>query len=166
MSFIKIRRRCEATVRELISRTKAIVLFGYPEATIRATSCSRGLSSEMGALACVTRDPALMPLVLVARLAALAEAVAELRRVQQHAAQADAARTAAQRLHAASEAVSAAAPAGDPRPRATRRPADTSFPEPFRFVPRKPPTPPAPLWSGQPSARTRAIPTTPTGHGL
>ena len=93
----------------------------------------------IGALAYVTRDPALMPLVLVARLAALAEAVAELRRVQQHAAQADAARTAAQRLHAAAGAVPAAAPAGDPRPRATRRLADTSFPEPFRFVPRKPP---------------------------
>ena len=48
LSFIKIRRSCEATVHELISRTEAIVLFGYPEATIRAISCSRGLGSEMG----------------------------------------------------------------------------------------------------------------------
>ena len=42
-----------------------------------------------------------MPLVLITRLAALAEAVAELRHAQQHAAQAAAARTAAERLHAA-----------------------------------------------------------------
>ncbi len=48
LSFIKIRRRCEATVHELISRTEAIVLFGCPEATMRAISCSRGLSSESG----------------------------------------------------------------------------------------------------------------------
>ena len=47
-SFINIRRRCEATVQELISRTDAIVLFGYPEATILAISCSRGLSSDRG----------------------------------------------------------------------------------------------------------------------
>ena len=47
-SFMKIRRKCEATVHELISRTDAIVLFGYPEATILAISCSRGLSKLMG----------------------------------------------------------------------------------------------------------------------
>ena len=47
-SFMKIRRKCEATVHELISRTDAIVLFGYPEATILAISCSRGLSSVIG----------------------------------------------------------------------------------------------------------------------
>jgi hypothetical protein len=45
---MNIRRRCEATVQELISRTDAIVLFGYPEATILAISCSRGLSSDRG----------------------------------------------------------------------------------------------------------------------
>jgi hypothetical protein len=41
-------RKCEATVQELISRTEAIVLLGYPAATIRAISCSRGLSSDSG----------------------------------------------------------------------------------------------------------------------
>ena len=74
----------------------------------------------IGALAYLTRDPALMPLVLITRLAALAEAVAELRRAQQHAAQAAAARTAAQRLHAAASPARAAA-SGNPRPQ--RRPA-------------------------------------------
>ena len=72
----------------------------------------------IGALAYLTRDPALMPLVLITRLAALAEAVAELRRAQQHAAQAAAARTAAQRLHAAARAAPAAPRPADPVPAA------------------------------------------------
>jgi hypothetical protein len=41
------------------------------------------------------------PIALITRLATLAEAVAELRDAQQHAAQAAAARTAAEQLHAA-----------------------------------------------------------------
>jgi hypothetical protein len=55
----------------------------------------------LSAFACLTRDPALTPIVLITRLAALAEAVAELRDTQQHAAQAAAARAAAERLYAA-----------------------------------------------------------------
>ena len=55
----------------------------------------------MSAFACLTGDRSMTPIVLITRLAALAEAVAELRDTQQHAAQAAAARVAAERLHAA-----------------------------------------------------------------
>jgi hypothetical protein len=55
----------------------------------------------ISAYACLTGDPTMTWLVLIARLAALAEAVAELRETQQRAAQAAAARTAARQLHAA-----------------------------------------------------------------
>ena len=79
-----------------------------------------------------------MPLVLITRLAALAEAVAELRCGQQHAAQAAAARTAAQQLYAAAGPASATSSAGNPRARTAAQLADQSFPKPFRPVPRKP----------------------------
>jgi len=55
----------------------------------------------LSAFAYLTGDRSLLPIVLITRLAALAEAVAELRESQQHAAQAAAALRAAERLHAA-----------------------------------------------------------------
>ncbi len=55
----------------------------------------------LSAFAYLTGDQTLAPIVLITRLAALAEAVAELRESQRHAAQAAAARTAAERLYAA-----------------------------------------------------------------
>jgi HPt (histidine-containing phosphotransfer) domain-containing protein len=70
----------------------------------------RQVARLIGAVAYVTRDPALIPVVLIARLAALAEAVAELREAQQRAAQAAAARTAARHLHAAARRAPAARP--------------------------------------------------------
>jgi hypothetical protein len=93
----------------------------------------------IGTVAYLTRDPALMPLVLITRLAALVEAVAELRHAQQHAAQAAAARTAAQQLRAAAGPAAATSSAGHPRARTAVQLADQSFPQPFRLVPRKPP---------------------------
>ena len=54
----------------------------------------------MSAFAYLTGDRPMTPIMLIAKLAALAEAVAELRESQRHAAQAAAAR-AAERLHAA-----------------------------------------------------------------
>ena len=93
----------------------------------------------IGAVAYLARDPALMPLVLITRLAALAEAVAELRHAQQHATQAAAARTAAQRLHAAAGPAPGAQQPANPRPRTAAQLADQSFPQPLRSVPRKPP---------------------------
>ena len=91
------------------------------------------------AFAYLTKDPALTPIVLLTRLAALAEAVAGLRQAQQHAAQAASALQAAQQLHAA---------AGTPAQRAARQPArahspaalaGTAFPQPPR-----PPRPDSP----------------------
>ena len=76
----------------------------------------------LSAFACLTGDRSLTPIVLITRLAALAEAVAELRDTQQHAAQAAAARAAAEQLHAAARP----APPAQPRPvpaRQHRRPA-------------------------------------------
>ncbi len=66
----------------------------------------------LSAFACLTGDRPMTPIVLITRLAALAEAVAELRDTQQHAAQAAAARAAAERLYAAADP----APPAHPRP--------------------------------------------------
>ncbi|MBV9448673.1 MAG: hypothetical protein JO345_22525 [Streptosporangiaceae bacterium] len=70
----------------------------------------------LSAFAYVTQDRSMASLVLIAKLAALAEAVAELRESQQHADQAAAALRAAERLHAAARPTSASPP-----PRAARR---------------------------------------------
>ena len=89
----------------------------------------------IAAFAYLTKDPALTPIVLLARLAALAEAVAGLRQAQQHAAQAAGALHAARQLHAA---------AGTPADGTARQPARThspaalagaSFPQPPRPLP-------------------------------
>jgi hypothetical protein len=111
---------------------------GRIPAPSRAGNQLRHAARLIGTLAHATHDPALMPVVLVLRLAALADAVAGLRRAQQHAAQAAAARAAAQHLHAAAGQVPATAPAGQPRARVTSQLADPSF-QPFRHVPRRPP---------------------------
>jgi hypothetical protein len=60
----------------------------------------RSAARLLAALAYVTGDPVLRPAVLVARLAALAEAVAAMRESQQRATQAASALSAARRLHA------------------------------------------------------------------
>ncbi len=66
----------------------------------------------LSAFAYLTGDRSMAPIMLITRLAALAEAVAELRDAQQHAAQAAAARAAAERLYAAARP----APPAQPRP--------------------------------------------------
>ena len=77
----------------------------------------------LSAFACITRDRSMAPLVLIAKLAALAEAVAELRQSQQHAAQATAALRAAERLHAAARPAPAAQPrAASPQPQPAPQP--------------------------------------------
>ena len=97
----------------------------------------------LSAFAYLTGDRSLTPIVLITRLAALAEAVAELRESQQHAAQAAAARAAAERLQAAARPAPAPRHRADPRARTAAQIAALSFPQPARPVPR----PPAP---GQP----------------
>ena len=64
----------------------------------------RAAARLLSALALVTGDPVLRPAVLVARLAALAEAVGRMRQAQQRAAQAAGALSAARCLHVAARA--------------------------------------------------------------
>ena len=108
----------------------------------------------LSAFAYISSDPSLRPVVLITRLAALAEAVAALRQAQQRAAQAASALNAAGRLHAAVSAVSApasgrvpaqttAALAGAAFP-ATPGPNPAGSPGPARRpAPAAPPPPPA-----------------------
>ena len=79
----------------------------------------------MSAFAYLTGDRSMTPIVLITRLAALAEAVAELRDTQQHAAQATAARAAAEQLYAAARPAAPAQP--HPAQRAGACPVDLGF---------------------------------------
>jgi hypothetical protein len=110
----------------------------------------------LSAFAYVTQDRSMAPLVLIVKLAALAEAVAELRQSQRHAAQAAAALHAAERLHAAARPAPAAQlRAASPQPHPTPQPSSAaqfaalSFPKPAR-ADRQPPAPgqPGPAPSG------------------
>jgi hypothetical protein len=85
-----------------------------PTSVTRAGSPRRrtGVGRLPPAFACLTGDRSMAPIMLITRLAALAEAVAGLRDAQQHAAQAAAARAAAERLYAAARP----APPAQPRP--------------------------------------------------
>ena len=84
----------------------------------------------LSAFACLTGDRSMTPIVLITRLAALAEAVAELRDAQQHAAQAAAARAAAERLHAAAHPAPPAKPRPAQRADTAAQLAGQSFPPP------------------------------------
>ncbi len=77
----------------------------------------------------VTGDPNLTQIALVARLAALIEDIAGLRAAQQHAAQAAAARRAAEHLHAARTAYTARVPGYPARPRTPAELARLGFPQ-------------------------------------
>jgi hypothetical protein len=94
----------------------------------------------ISAFAYLAKDPSLSPVILITRLAALAETVAGLRQAQQRAAQAAAALRAAEQLHAA------AASAGPARrtPTPMLKPAAqaiASFPLPARPLPPGSPAP-------------------------
>jgi len=116
----------------------------------------------LSAFAYITYDRSMVPLVLIVKLAALAEAVAELRQSQQHAAQAAAALRAAERLHAAARPAPAAQPppAASPQPRSSPQPSSAaqfaalSFPKPARPG-RQPPAPgqPGPTPASPPPRR-------------
>ena len=113
----------------------------------------------LSAFAYLTGDHSMAPIILITRLAALAEAVAELRESQQHAAQAAAARTAAERLHAAKRPAPPAQPRPAQRASTAAQLAGQSFPQPAR-----PATPgqPGPAPGGPPPAR-RPPPPRPRG---
>jgi hypothetical protein len=91
----------------------------------------RQAARVMSVFAYLTSDRTLMPVILITRLAALAEAVSDLRESQQRAAQAAAARTAAEHLHAAARPAPAARPATPARARTAADLAATSFPGPL-----------------------------------
>ena len=113
----------------------------------------------LSAFACLTGDRSLTTIVLIARLAALAEAVAELRESQRHAAQAAAAHAAAGRLHAAIRPAPPAQPRPAQRASTAAQLAGQSFPHPAR-----PATPgqPGPAPGAPPPAR-RPPPPRPRG---
>jgi hypothetical protein len=117
----------------------------------------------LSAFAYVTQDRSMAPLVLIARLAALAEAVAELRDAQQHAAQAAAARVAAERLYAAARPAPPVPPRPAPRASTAAQLAGLSFPQPARPAPQPTaPGQPGPDQGGPPPAR-RPPPPRPRG---
>ena len=118
----------------------------------------------LSAVAVVSHDRTLAQAALVVRLAALAEAIIELRQAQQRAAQADAARQAAERLHAAAGRTSEQFLNGRaPSPATT-----ASVPFPAPRTPRRPATA-APGWSAARQAGPRRqrgpSPPRPPGHG-
>jgi hypothetical protein len=86
----------------------------------------------LSASAYLTGDRSMAPIMLITRLAALAEAVAELRESQQRAAQAAAARAAAERLHAAARPAPPAQPHPAQRAGTAAELAGQSFPQPAR----------------------------------
>jgi hypothetical protein len=104
----------------------------------------------LSTFASLTGDRSMAPIILITRLAALAEAVAELRHAQQHAAQAAAALRAAGHLHAAARP----APPVQPRPAqhasTAAQLAGQSFPQPARPAA---PAQPGPAPGGPPSVR-------------
>jgi len=102
--------------------------FGRVPARSPAGDRLRHSARLLGALAYLSRDPANAPLVLLVGLAALIEAVAELREAQRHAAQAAAALAAAKHLHTAARAA-APRPATPARPATAAQLAATSFPK-------------------------------------
>ena len=82
-------------------------------------------------------DPVLTQLTLLARLVSLIETIADLREAQHHAAQAAAARQAAERLHAARAAYGAPAPAQRTRTRTRADRTRLEFPLPPTAWPRE-----------------------------
>jgi len=113
----------------------------------------------LSAFAYLTGDRSMAPIVLITRLAALAEAVAELRDAQQHAAQAAAASVAAEQLHAAKYPASPAQPRPAQRASTAAQLAGLSFPPSPR-----PATPGQPgLAPGGPPPARRPQPPRPRG---
>ena len=129
----------------------------------------------ISAYAYLTGDPALTPVVLLVRLAALAEAVAELRHSQQRAAQAAAALRAARHIRTAARPAPPTRPPGRPATATAPSASKSAQPRPdtaaglaqlsFPAAPR--PRPPAPAHpgpgSGDPPPLRRTPPPRPRG---
>jgi hypothetical protein len=118
----------------------------------------------LSAFAYLTGDRSLTPVVFITRLAALVEAVAELRESQRHAAQAGAARAAAERLYAAARPAPAPQSRAGPHTSTATQIAALSFPPPARPVPRPPaPGEPGPGQGGPRLPRRPSPPRRPRG---
>jgi len=136
-----------------------------PRPTPAGTSLRRA-ARLLSAAAYAGHDPALAHAALIARLAALAEAVTELRLTQQHAAQAAAARSAAERLRAAAVTVNPSASAPEPRPaRSASSLAREAFPQARPSRPTRAGTRPHPAAQPAPRPRRRPGPARPRGPG-
>ena len=113
-------------------------------------------------LGMVTGDRTHTAIALILRLAALAETVADLRHLQQRAAQAAAARTAAERLRAAASPSTPPPPRGpgQTRPRTAAGLAGASFPTPPNPRDTAPPTqdPRTPTQPATPPRRSTPVP--------
>ncbi len=134
--------------------------YGRIPAPTPAGNGLRQAARAMSAFAYLTSDRTLMPVILITRLAALAEAVAGLRESQQRAAQAAAALAAAERLHAAARPALATPPT---RPHAASL-AATSFPG--SPVPLRPAEPaPGQHGADQPAPRPTRRPGPPRPRG-
>ena len=118
--------------------------YGRTPAPTPAGDGLRRAARLLSAYGYITSDPSFRPLVLIIRLAVLAEAVADLRQSQQHAAQAAGALRAAQQLHTARGIYAAPAAAGQRPARSAATLADAGFPVPPRPVPATPPAPEPP----------------------
>ncbi len=131
--------------------------YGRIPAPTPAGSRLRHAAWLLGTLVASTRDPALAPLMLLRSLAALADAVAQLRDAQRHAAQATAARAAAEQLHTAARG-------GRPVPQARRpRTPGQLAAEHFRFPIRRGQPPPWGASPGQDRPSSARSPTPPPG---
>jgi hypothetical protein len=117
----------------------------------------------LSAFAYLTSDRSMAPIVLITRLAALAEAVAELRESQRYAAQAAAAHATRERLHAAARPAPPAPPRPAPHAGAAAHLAALSFPQPAR--PGRQPPPPGQPDPDQGSPRPPRKPAPPRPRG-
>ena len=134
--------------------------YGRTPAPTPAGDGLRRAARLLSAYGYITSDPSFRPLILIIRLALLAEAVADLRQSQQHAAQAAGALRAAQQLRAARGIYAAPASAGLQPAKSAATLAGAGFPAspgPDPAMPSIPaplrPRPPAPPGPGQPPRR-------------
>jgi len=130
--------------------------YGRTPAPTPAGDGLRRAARLLSAYGYITSDPSFRPLILIVRLAVLAEAVADLRQSQQHAAQAAGALRAAQQLRAARGIYAAPASAGLQPAKSAATLAGAGFPAPPAPDPATPsipaplrPRPPAPPGPGQ-----------------
>jgi hypothetical protein len=133
--------------------------YGRTPAPTPAGDGLRRAARLLSAYGYITSDPSFRPLVLITRLAVLAEAVAGLRHSQQHAAQAAGALRAAQQLHAATGIYAAPAAAGQRPARSAATLAGAGFPAPPTPDPAAP-SPPEP----PPRPRPRRHPNPGSSH--